>query len=236
LMPGLERMAILARQSSNHTIADIMVRYGAGSVNIDACRISTMDSLDGGDTTRGKRSALYGDRPYMHDEEHLDHRRKEAVGKVARAEKLGRFPANLLVIHGPDCSLAGIREVKTRTDTRPDVDAGRSSKVQWRYTPTSETKRGYGGADGVEKVPEWNCQSNCPVYLLDSQTGDLGHSFRTSRDHQSGMMGWQAGNTPGYQDSGGASRFFHQSKSRDELEIYLGLLVGGYDHVYWIGS
>jgi site-specific DNA-methyltransferase (adenine-specific) len=35
-----------------------------------------------------------------------------------------------------------------------------------------------------------------------------GNSFRLSRDHDGGIMGWRAGNGLGFADSGSASRFF----------------------------
>jgi site-specific DNA-methyltransferase (adenine-specific) len=55
--------------------------------------------------------------------------------------------------------------------------------------------------------------------LLDEMTGELSNSFRTSRDHQGGLLGWRAGNTEGFPDSGGASRFFYVAKpSREERD------------------
>jgi site-specific DNA-methyltransferase (adenine-specific) len=55
--------------------------------------------------------------------------------------------------------------------------------------------------------------------MLDAQAREGGSSFRTSRDHQGGLLGWQAGNQPGFDDRGGPSRFFYTAKaSRGERE------------------
>jgi DNA modification methylase len=39
------------------------------------------------------------------------------------------------------------------------------------------------------------------------------NSFRTSRNHQGGEFNWKAGNTPGFDDSGSAARFFYSAKA-----------------------
>lgn len=56
------------------------------------------------------------------------------------------------------------------------------------------------------------CGDDCPVVDLDVQSGERPSSYRTSRDHQGGLFGWKAGNAEGFDDAGGASRFYFQSE------------------------
>lgn len=105
--------ALLVREPMETTVAEDIVRGGYGALHIDDARISTTDSLDGGDTSSGKRGEGYGDRPWMHDEERLAERRVEAKERVQKAQNLGRWPANLILVHGPDCRCEGTKKVGT---------------------------------------------------------------------------------------------------------------------------
>lgn len=82
----------------------------------------------------------------------------------------------------------------------------------------------FRGQDGVVKsvpsiVGRWPANVilfGDAVEAIDAQGGDLGHSFRTSRNHQGGLLAWKAGNGIGYGDTGGASRFFKQVRRQPD--------------------
>lgn len=129
----------------------------------------------------------------------------------------GRWPPNLLLSHLPSCISAGTRQIKgNRTDTRPEGDAGRSDKSQWRFRPTDATQRGYSDLDGTETISSWSCTPGCPAFQLDSQSGHVGAAapVRGTEDSQTGQNGiygtWGRVQGVFYNDTGSASRFFPQ--------------------------
>jgi DNA modification methylase len=79
---------------SQLTVAANVLEHGTGGLNIDACRVEANgDKLGGGrisTTTEG------WDRPWKHDSEAIEACKARGDEAVAKAEQLGRFPANFL--------------------------------------------------------------------------------------------------------------------------------------------
>lgn len=94
LKPAYEPI-ILARKPPEGTVADNVLKYGVGGLNIDACRVPTDDNLNGGAYSKdgAGRSGLSG------DERDAKGAGMFAPGKKADDEYVqptGRFPANLI--------------------------------------------------------------------------------------------------------------------------------------------
>jgi site-specific DNA-methyltransferase (adenine-specific) len=93
LKPALEPIT-LARKPLIGTIAANVLEHGTGGLNIDGCRIEANgDKLGGGrisTTTDG------WDRPWKHDSEAVEACKARGDEAVAKAEQLGRFPANFI--------------------------------------------------------------------------------------------------------------------------------------------
>jgi site-specific DNA-methyltransferase (adenine-specific) len=98
----------------------------------------------------------------------------------------------------------------------------------------TSTETGPIDPDGTETIPAWECVPECPVRLLDAQSGERPvpgpYVQRTTATGQvygngNGMNAsqWCDGQvTPHYGDTGGASRFFYTAKaSRKERETGL---------------
>jgi len=84
---------VVARKPLVGTVAQNVERYGTGAINVDGCRIPTNgESLAGGTISS---HADGWDRPWKHSEEAVRAARERSADAVARAESLGRFPANL---------------------------------------------------------------------------------------------------------------------------------------------
>ena len=197
---------------------------------IDGCRVSTTDRLGGG---AEKRMTL-GDiepwhRPWMNDPQRQEAYAEVMKEKVRHAETLGRWPANLALVHAPECRQGGTKRVRgNRTDTRPEGDGGRVDKSQWRFRPTEVTKRGFSEPDGLETVQAWVCQPGCPVPLLDAQSGNSESRVGSPRGSAKPGAGWGMTATGAeYNDEGGASRFFPQFSNEAELDAWLLKLMLG---------
>jgi site-specific DNA-methyltransferase (adenine-specific) len=98
LKPGYEPI-VLARKPLIGTVAENVLAFGTGGLNIDGCRVPTADQLGGGMLISGKpilqlAHNIGWDRPWMHDEAKCAE--MAAYMRAKHAENLGRWPANIL--------------------------------------------------------------------------------------------------------------------------------------------
>ena len=93
LKPAYEPI-IVARKPLDGTVAANVLKYGAGAINIDGCRVPTNDKLGGG--LKAGAAQKGWDRPFMHDPEKQAAFVERKKANVEKSEALGRFPANLI--------------------------------------------------------------------------------------------------------------------------------------------
>lgn len=103
-------VATIARKPISMTVVDNVLVHGVGGFNIDDCRITpTGERLGGGDESAesidGKWSGW--SRPWMHDPAKVFKVASEVRDKVEKATTLGRWPANVILIHLPECREQG---------------------------------------------------------------------------------------------------------------------------------
>ncbi len=91
---------------------------------------------------------------------------------------LGRWPTNVLVLHGPGCHQNGSRKLGYSTGSRERRQSNRSRPSLGFYEPGTKRRRvvhletvlvphfNYGDQEGVETVDDWACQPGCCVPLL----------------------------------------------------------------------
>lgn len=97
LKPAHEPIVMARKPIEENTVADNVLKYGTGGINIDGCRVETDDKLDGG-ATNGSVLDIDGfDRPWMHDDEKMIEFQQKMQDKVEHAQNLGRFPANVIL-------------------------------------------------------------------------------------------------------------------------------------------
>jgi hypothetical protein len=156
------------------------------------------------------------------------HKPKERSGP---ADAAGRWPPNVLLIHGSECQRAGTKQVR---GSYLDHDCT-SESTSGIYSPMNKArKKGHTDKDGLETVIAWECGPGCPVPLLDGQSGDRtsGGKFvvssATSRGHQGAVYGKESRGPEQHptSDVGGASRFFPQFSDGGELDAWLTTLLG----------
>jgi site-specific DNA-methyltransferase (adenine-specific) len=121
LKPALEPICFARKPlAQGLTNAENVERFGVGALNIDGCRIETADSLGGGGEkaeTLGKFTNEGWRRPWMDDPDRAAEFAEKTRANVARAERLGRWPAN--VIHdGSADVMAGFPESGPATSGR----------------------------------------------------------------------------------------------------------------------
>jgi DNA modification methylase len=130
LKPALEPITVARKPLSEKTVAENVLKWGTGGINIDACRISHNEPQK--ETTRKQRSAGWNPDNCGFD---------STKNTAASANQLGRFPANL--IHDGSDEVVGLF---------PDT----KSQGHWSKTTTkgfgkfgngSSTYRGVGEKD-----------------------------------------------------------------------------------------
>jgi DNA methylase len=128
----------------------------------------------------------------------------------------GRYPANTVFSHHPECVCQGTKKVKGGNGVRGS-DSGNKMYGGGKgfNRPSTGQVVGYADADGIETVENWTCHPDCPIRLLNEQAGESRSSASPRRSD--GSMGYGGQSRPfvtnGYNDSGGPSRFFYCSKS-----------------------
>jgi hypothetical protein len=107
---------------------------------------------------------------------------------------VGRWPANVLVLHGPNCRKRGTRKLATPTRSRERQQSNRSRPSMGFYEPGTKRARvvkmetvfvphfGYGDANGSETMDDWECQQDCPVPLLEEDQARYYPQFQSERD------------------------------------------------------
>jgi site-specific DNA-methyltransferase (adenine-specific) len=106
LKPAWEPV-VVARKPLEGTVAANVLKYGTGAMNIDASRVPTSDRLGGGHSSSGQQMSDGWHRPWMDDPEAVEANAARSRAAVEKAEALGRWPANILLTHAPDCSDEG---------------------------------------------------------------------------------------------------------------------------------
>jgi hypothetical protein len=122
----------------------------------------------------------------------------------------GRWPPNLLLSHSAECVRVGERSVG-RGNGKQD-ERGKRPRGMGEVGERKGDPRPNGPTYGTETVPAYACAADCPVALMDRQSGSLrarGNVTPTKRDPRTSMFG--VGGAPGEIDAGDsrvASRFF----------------------------
>lgn len=202
----------LLRKPLDGSVAENALQHGCGAINIDATRVGF---VNGENPSASSREA------YTPNHSAVADMNKSGVIYSDPTWQLGRWPANFILTHLDGCELRGTKKVKgNRTDSRPEGDGGREDKSEWRFRPTSATKRGYSDDAGKETIADWACVEGCPVREMDIQSGHLKSTTRKPTGNpiyptSNTSVKWNANNVidttqRGFNDDGGASRFFMQ--------------------------
>jgi hypothetical protein len=142
---------VVARKPLAGTVAATVLEHGTGAMNIDGCRVGSS-----GATKRDGKGNAPNDSGWANMRGH-------GVAEV----DAGRWPANFVLTHAPDCEQVGT--------TTERVGGGANA--------TSGFVEGYERGDGFVgrhvSVAVWRCAPGCPVAALDEQSGDGASRFFT---------------------------------------------------------
>ena len=228
LKPAQEPI-VLARKPFAGTVAANLQQHGTGALHIDAGRVAAA----GGSPAEKRRatSRKTGNVPVQPSvskpDQIISRTTPERYMEVRAGESLGRWPANLVLSHAAGCEHRGTKRVKGITGTAAGRAAGKDTDIYaggWSGGMVRAGEQiGFADADGLEEVEDWRCAGDCPVAALDQQTGESQAGTAVQRNGGGQQIfgginpGQGGGGTArpdaGYDDFGGASRFFYCTKA-----------------------
>jgi len=154
LKPAYEPIILVRKPLEKKlTVAKNVLKWGTGGINIDASRIGTDKVM-----TNGKGNKFVDNLPH-------GQRTGEAV-KGVFIENEGRFPANVLLSHHPECKQVGER-TETYSINKLEEWSGFGEKERPAYV--SEKQK--------TNVPVYECVDGCAVKTLDEQQKEASRFF-----------------------------------------------------------
>ena len=212
LKPAWEPI-LLCMKPVEGNFAENALKHGVAGLNIDGGRIG-IEAIT--THSRGSNQA-FPKRP--------TERTVEESGRSVRQDlietnpKKGRWPSNFILQHHPDCEVLGTKKVKGTVKSNNDAPVNVPSKNE--LIPLRRGKLiDRTDKEGNETVEDWNCHPDCPIRILDEQSGVLksgalksGHPYGLGNGQN--VYGTLSGNVQQnfYASQGGASRFFYCAKA-----------------------
>lgn len=211
LKPANEPICLARKPLSEKSIAENVIKWRTGGINIDGCRIG-FDLND----TNAATNPLYRHQNKDKYKQVTDHGQREGenvkfTNSLNPPSVEGRFPANIILECTCDEVIKGekgeVRKTKER-NTRKDPTEYNSKSVYESFIPF--TTNDYNDKGDIHTDP------NCPCYIMDKQSGMSSGTKR--KNFKKNNTIWQKGQdygdtmSGGFSDNGGASRFFYQSK------------------------
>jgi DNA modification methylase len=190
---------VMARKPFKGTVADNVLEWGTGGINVDGCRIgyvSDYDKKHQEDIRKGTGTFFGGN----------------GDSKCEQVDMQGRFPANIMF----ECTCENPKVVADKYDIRTYNDY----KNTFQSYEENDKEKGKYEIKDVETTKVIHTDPNCPCYILDQQSGVTKSSKRGAHNnkktqHTNTYTPPQAmysdDNT--YGDTGGASRFFYCPKA-----------------------
>ena len=195
LKPAIEPIICFQKPYDGDAVSSILAT-GAGALNIEGARIGNEGVKTNAKDHRSSPQSLLG---------------KTGYSGVEESEiRNGRWPANLILEHAPECTPVGAKRVKSANGKADYTKTSNPGVVS--IGPKGKTGAHYGDATGHETVTEWQCVEGCPVRMLDEQSGQTVNGGRSNVKRSKSKNGYDGGwgdFTDSYiDDTGTASRFF----------------------------
>lgn len=213
----VHRIWLLRKPCSEATVAAQVLLTGTGALWIDGCRVASS-----GDHKRPFQPCRFDRDTYW---------KKQTPFQPTNAE--GRWPSNLLLVHMPGCILVGTREDDVSTPVAFVAGSDKAKAVSYYGDGLNDKDH----ENRTTSVDVWACEPGCLVEVLEKQSLAGGmHPAGSPRGYKPSEVkpgysgGWTKDQPYGglrHGDSGGASRFFPQFGSEEDLDGWLTRLLLG---------
>lgn len=223
VVEGGVRVGWLVRRPLVGTVVENVLVSGMGGLCVDACRVVFAGASDFAETAAKNQHGDFGSG--ARENRIYGEIRSDRVNYVSS----GRWPSNTLLVHGPGCVCEGTKRVR---GANPPGEKGGATQYQTTFnvfgTYGAKAPRPQVDSAGMETVASWACGEGCLVPVLDGQSGPVGGApgprYTAARDNVAKGREYDRASM-GYEDTGGASRFFPQLGSDDVLDWLDALLT-----------
>jgi len=201
LKPAAE-IIVFAMKPLDKNFANNALKHGVAGINIDGCRIGTtggsttpsgMDRYNASNASKGYRPSEY------------------QQGEPPAPKQSGRWPANVVLQHHPDCIQNGMKKVKGSRPPTPFTESDTTGDIYGKYAKRSQVQ--HADEDGTETVEDWDCHPDCPTQLFpETKSGKLSPHHELKGSENTSMSGPNQARNPRQEfgdDSGSAARFFY---------------------------
>jgi DNA modification methylase len=166
LKPAFEPIVVARKPLGEKTVAANVLAHGTGALNIDATRVVTTDKLGGGANTAMTRDTRQDGwaRPWMDDHATRDAAAARSRQNTARAESLGRWPANVLLEESVATELDRQTGILTSGVMRAGTTrAERDGVIYGRLNGDATTQDTYGDTGGASRFfPVFRYEAKAP--------------------------------------------------------------------------
>ena len=199
-------------------IAENILKWGVGGINIDATRIGFKDDADYKESTQKNQHADFGTKPLTNNTVYGDYSMVQPTNYAPE----GRFPANIILTHHDDCECKGTKKVKPSNGSgKASEKGGGFSKGMFGDGTSDNIGGGFTDADGNETVENWDCHEDCPIRILDEQSLSMGMHSAGNKRQKNVISQYDSSSYHApierqmnrFGDKGGASRFFYVAKA-----------------------
>lgn len=220
LKPANEPIVLARKPLSEKSIAENVLRWRTGGLNIDGCRIGfneddSYTKLKGGAVEGKEAGQMY----HRHEKGMEGNNYKQ---KIMVKNDTGRFPANVILECCCDEVIPGESHVKMRN--KPNGEDICRDATSYKIG-SGVVNRDYKGKGDIHTNPD------CPCYIMDEQSGVSKSTEMRTGDRDSFLNSNNVfeikndGKTKrieNFGDGGGASRFFYRAKvSKKERNLGL---------------
>ncbi len=168
---------MLARKPLAGTVAANVLKWGTGALNIDGCRVKLAagEEVHAPQSSPANRGGVVGS-DLGFSENDADAFQQAQRESIERTNTLGRWPPNIILSHSPDCRCVGTQTIKG--DLRgPDETDGEQEGGFGDVGAAKGDGKPNAAVYGNEEVPVYECAPDCPVALLDAQSGGAARFF-----------------------------------------------------------
>lgn len=216
LKPATEFFILCRKPISEKTIAKNIRKWGVGGLNIDGCRVGYENggSVASNPSLRKFINGGNGGKIISHEENR----------RVIIPDNNGRFPANVILSHHPECTYIGLKEIKAITGGTGEASRGGMVKKgkygNYSLTQIGSNAGGLGNDEGKELTEEWICHPACPVCIMNKQSGPAGAQGMVKKGYEGFSNGkysdfnYKGDDGKSFRnDEGGSARFFYCAKA-----------------------
>lgn len=199
---------VLARKplEKGLSIAENVLKNGTGGINIDATRVEGVPRTTHKDGSYRLQSTIDAN--------------IKGFGAIKQNVPNGRFPANLILTHHPECECLGTKKVKSDVHHTHKYN-GKKTLYDGSWKDGEDMGNKFADQNGEETIENWNCHEDCPIKIMDDQSGvskSTGGRIGNKNGAYSslGEVGFSTEfikGDAGFGDKGGASRFFYVAKA-----------------------